>query len=253
MKGIEGKIALVTGASAGIGRAVALAFAEYGAKVALCSRREAEGEETARLVREQGGEAMFMAADVADGAQVEALVRATVAHFGRLDFAVNNAGVLSEISPVAESSEENWDRVIGVNLKGVWLCMKYEIQQMLQQGQGGVIVNMASAGGLVAMAGIAPYIASKHGVLGLTKSAALEYTKQGIRINAICPAGIATEMIENAFPSNTPARAAYEGMHPIGRLGTLDEISHATVWLCSDYMGYMTGASLVIDGGVTAA
>lgn len=251
MQGIDGKIALVTGASSGIGRTTALAFAQHGARVVVSDRREREGQETVALIRERGGEAIFVEADVASAAQVEALIETTVATYGRLDFAFNNAGVSGPTVALADYTEDDWDQVIAVNLKGVWLCMKYQIRQMLAQG-GGAIVNTSSAGGLVGFPGISPYIATKHGVLGLTKTAALEYVRAGIRINAVCPGGIQTEMVERLFPEGSEARSGFVGIHPIGRLGRPDDVSGAVVWLCSADAAFVTGTALAIDGGLTA-
>lgn len=251
MQGIDGKVALVTGASSGIGRTTALAFAQHGARVVVSDRRELEGQETVALIRERGGEAIFVQADVAIAAQVEALIQTAVATYGRLDFAFNNAGVSGPNMPLADYTEDDWDQIITINLKGVWLCMKYQIRQMLAQG-GGAIVNTSSAGGLVGFPGIAPYIASKHGVLGLTKTAALEYARSGIRINAVCPAGILTDMVERLFPEGSEARAGFVGVHPVGHLGRPEDVSGAVVWLCSADAAYVTGSALAIDGGLTA-
>jgi NAD(P)-dependent dehydrogenase (short-subunit alcohol dehydrogenase family) len=247
---LEGKIGLVTGGTSGIGRDASILFARAGAKVVVAGRREVEGKETVDLIQAAGGEGLFVKADVSRAADVEALVQKTVEKFGRLDVAFNNAGVEGNWIPIAEQSEEEWDRTIDINLKGVWLCLKHEIRQMLKQG-GGAIVNMASVAGWIGSAGAATYCASKHGVIGLTKSAALETARDGIRINAVCPAVIETPMGERLF--GTPEMKTFAlGLHPIGRFGTPMEVAEAVVWMCSDRASFMTGQSLVLDGGFLA-
>lgn len=248
---LEGKVGLVTGGTSGIGRDTAVLFAKAGAKIVVAGRREAEGEETDELIRAAGGDALFVKTDVSKASEVEALVQKAVEKFGRLDVAFNNAGVEGVWVPIARQSEEDWDRTIDINLKGVWLCLKYEIRQMLKQGGGGAIVNMASVTGLVGSAGAAAYSASKHGVLGLTKSAALESAKNRIRINAICPAVVETPMGERLFGSPAVHKQVI-GLHPIGRLGRPSEIAEAVLWMCSDRASFMTGQSLVLDGGFLA-
>ncbi len=248
---LHGKIAIVTGGTSGIGRDTAVLFAKAGAKVVVAGRREAEGKETLDLVRAAGGDGLFVKTDVSRAAEVRALVLKTVEKFGRLDVAFNNAGIEGSWSPIAEQSEEDWDRTIDINLKGVWLCLKYEIQQMLKQGGGGAIVNMASVAGLIGSAGAATYCASKHGVMGLTKSAALETARSGIRINVVCPAVVETPMGERLWGTPEAKKFAL-GLHPIGRFGTPMEISEAVVWMCSDRASFMTGQSLVLDGGFLA-
>ena len=248
---LEGKIAIVAGGTSGIGRDAAVLFAKAGAKVAVAGRREAEGEETIGLVRAAGGDALFVRTDVAKAAEVQVLVQKTVEKFGRLDVAFNNAGIEGSWIPIAEQSEEEWDRLIAINLKGVWLCLKYEIQQMLKQGGGGAIVNMASVAGLVGSPGAATYCASKHGVIGLTKCAALETAKSGIRVNVVCPAVIETPMGERLW-GEPEARKFAVGLHPIGRFGTPMEVAEAVVWMCSERASFMTGQSLVLDGGFLA-
>jgi NAD(P)-dependent dehydrogenase (short-subunit alcohol dehydrogenase family) len=248
---LRGKVVIVTGGTSGIGREAAVLFAKAGAKVVVAGRREAEGKETMDLVRGAGGEGLFVKTDVSRAAEVQELVRKTVEKFGRLDVAFNNAGIEGNWIPIVEQSEEDWDRTIDINLKGVWLCLKYEIQQMLKQGGGGAIVNMASVAGLAGFAGAATYCSSKHGVMGLTKSAALETAQSGIRINAVCPAVIETPMAERAF--STPELKKFVlGLHPLGRFGKPLEIAEAVVWMCSDRASFMTGQSLVLDGGFLA-
>jgi NAD(P)-dependent dehydrogenase (short-subunit alcohol dehydrogenase family) len=251
MRGLEGKVGLITGGTSGIGRETAVLLAKAGVKVVVSGRREPEGKETVELIRAAGGDGLFVRADVSRTADVEALVQRTVETFGRLDVAFNNAGVEGVWAPVAKQSEEDWDRTIDINLKGVWLCLKYEIKRMLQQGTGGAIVNMASVTGLVGSAGAAAYSASKHGVIGLTKSAALENAKSGIRINAICPAFVETPMSDRIFRAPN-VRKYILSRHPVGRLGKPSEVAEAVVWMCSDYASFMTGQSLVLDGGYLA-
>src|SRR5271156_2839719 len=248
---LQGKVVLVTGGTSGIGREAAILFAKAGAKVVVAGRREAEGKETVDLVRAAGGDGFFVKADVANAAEVEALVQKTVQEFGHLDIAFNNAGIEGTWVPITEQTEENWDRTIDINLKGVWLCLKYEIRQMLKQGRGGAIVNMSSVAGLMGAAEAATYCASKHGVIGLTKSAALENARQGVRVNAVCPAVIETAMGERLF--GTPEVKPYAiSLHPIGRFGTPTEIAEAVVWMSSDRASFMTGQYLVLDGGFLA-
>jgi NAD(P)-dependent dehydrogenase (short-subunit alcohol dehydrogenase family) len=249
--GLEGKIALVTGGTSGIGRQTAVLFAKAGVKVVVAGRREAEGEETVELIRAAGGDGLFVKTDVSQASQVEMLIQKAVEKFGRLDLAFNNAGIEGVMAPVVRQSEADWDRTIAINLKGVWLCLKYEIRQMLKQGGGGAIVNMSSILGMIGSAGVAAYSASKHGVIGLTKTAALENAKSGIRINAVCPGFIETPMADRIF--RAPAAHQYIlSCHPIGRLGRPIEIAEAVVWMCSDSASFMTGQSLVLDGGFLA-
>ena len=248
---LRGKVGIVTGGTSGIGRDAAVLFAKAGAKVVVAGRREAEGKETIDLVRAAGGDGLFVKTDVSQAADVQALVQKTVEKFGRVDVAFNNAGIEGNWLPIAEQSEEDWDRTIAINLKGTWLCLKYEIQQMLKQGSGGAIVNMASVSGLIGSAGAATYCASKHGVMALTKSAALENARNGIRVNSVCPAVIETPMGERIFGAPEMKKYAL-GLHPIGRFGTPMEIAEAVVWMCSDRASFMTGQSLVLDGGFLA-
>ena len=248
---LEGKVGLVTGGTSGIGRHTALLFAKAGAKVVVAGRREAEGQETIELIRAEGGDSLFVKTDVSKASQVETLIQKVVERFGRLDIAFNNAGIEGVWVPIVRQSEEDWDRTIATNLKGVWLCLKYEIRQMLKQGVGGAIVNMASVMGLIGSAGSAAYSASKHGVIGLTKSAALETARSGIRINAVCPAVVETPMAKRLF--GAPQIHKYVvGSHPIGRFARPSEIAEAVVWMCSDRASFMTGQSLVLDGGFLA-
>ena len=246
---LDGKVTLVTGGGAGIGRATALAFADAGASVVVADVDQAGGEDTARAVRERGGAARFIATDVTQAGSVEAMVAATVAVFGRLDCAFNNAGVGS-LSRTHEYREEDWDRVMAVNLKGVWLCVKYEVLRMLEQGSG-VIVNMASATGLVGARNAAAYVTSKHGVVGLTRAAALEYAEHGIRVNAVCPGVIRTQMHGGRLEDAADA-AHLTAYHPIGRLGEPEEVAAAVVWLSSDAASFVTGTMLSVDGAWTA-
>jgi len=245
---LEGKAAVITGGSSGIGRAAALAFAAEGARVAIGARRAAEGEETARLVREEGGDAVFVQTDVRHSDQVARLVQTAVDRWGRLDCALNNAGIEGPLFiPTAEYSEEAWNEILAINLTGVFLSMKHEIPHILKQG--GAIVNVSSIAGLVGGFFNAAYFASKHGVVGLTKAAAIEYAKSGLRVNAICPAVIETDMAHRAF--NEMWERIVE-MHPIGRIGTPQEVANAAVWLCSDRASFITGHALPVDGGFVA-
>jgi NAD(P)-dependent dehydrogenase (short-subunit alcohol dehydrogenase family) len=248
---LEGKVGLVTGGTSGIGRETAVLFAKAGAKVVVAGRREPEGEETIELVRAAGADGLFVKTDVSKAAEVDVLIQKTVEKFGRLDVAFNNAGVEGVFSPIIRQSEEDWDRTIAINLKGVWLCLKYEIRQMIKQGGAGAIVNMASTLGLIGTVGAAAYSASKHGVIGLTQTGALENAKHGIRINAVCPGFIETPMADRIF--RAPGVHKYVlSCHPIGRLGRPMEIAEAVVWMCSDRASFMTGQSLVLDGGFLA-
>jgi NAD(P)-dependent dehydrogenase (short-subunit alcohol dehydrogenase family) len=246
-----GRVALVTGAGSGIGRASALAFARAGACVVAADVETAGGEETVRLIVADGGEARFVRADVSRAAEVEVLVRQTIASFGRLDLAHNNAGIESERAATHACTEDNWDRTLAINLKGIWLCMKHEIPELLRQG-GGAIVNTASVAGLVGMAELPAYVASKHGIVGLTKTAALEYARQGIRVNAVCPGVIRTPMVERFAAANAQAQAELSAAEPIGRLGEPEEVARAVVWLCSTAASFITGSCLPVDGGWVA-
>lgn len=247
----NGKVALVTGAASGIGRATALAFAREGARVVVADYDADGGEETSNQIRQDGGEAIFVRTDVSKPADVEAMLAATMDAFGRLDFVFNNAGIEGQAAPTAEGTEENWDRVIAVNLKGVWLCMKAELPHMLAGG-GGVIVNCSSIAGLVGFEGSPAYVASKHGVVGLTKTAALDYARQGIRVNAVCPGVIATPMVDRATHGSQEAVEQFADATPMGRLGVSEEIAESVIWICSDGASYMTGQAIAVDGGWVA-
>jgi len=246
-----GKVALVTGGSSGIGRATAIVFARKGASVVVASRRAEEGEETVKLVKEAGSDGFFVKTDVTQAADVEAMVEQTIRSYGRLDYAFNNAGIEQAPSPLVEQTEETFDHIIDINVKGVWLSMKYQIPQMLKNG-GGAIVNMSSIAGLVGMAGVPIYVASKHAVVGLTKSVALEYAKQGIRVNAVSPGAIETDMFDRFVKDHPQAREQMMAMHPLGRAGKSEEIANAVVWFCSDEAAFVTGQTLALDGGFTA-
>ncbi len=246
-----GKVALVTGAGSGIGRASAQKFAQEGAKVIVADLVAEGGNETVRLIREAGGEATFVKTDVSQAKEVETLISRTVETYGRLDCAHNNAGIVGGAAPIADYSEADFDRVISINLKGAWLCMKYEVIQMLKQGGGGAIVNTSSVAGLVGTPGITAYVASKHGLAGLTKAVALEYAQAGIRVNAVCPGVIDTPMIKR-FASDPQVRAQLLALQPVNRLGTPQEVANAVAWLCSDEASFMTGVPMPVDGGSVA-
>jgi NAD(P)-dependent dehydrogenase (short-subunit alcohol dehydrogenase family) len=251
MGAFKDKVVLITGASSGIGRATALAFGREGARVVVASRRTAEGQETARLVDAAGGEGLFVKTDVASEADVYALVQTTIEAFGRLDCAFNNAGVLQNTGSFTDCTMEEFDRVMGINVKGLWLCMKQEIAAMLHSG-GGAIVNMSSVVGEVAFPGAPVYTASKHAVIGLTKAAALEYAKSGIRVNAVAPAVIATDMTGQLAQKDPKFNFWVLATHPIGRAGKPEEVSGAVLWLCSENASFVTGHTLIIDGGYSA-
>ena len=272
MADFSGKVALVIGAGTGIGRASSIVFARDGAKVVVADLAVEAGEETVRLIQEAGGEAIFFAVDVTRSDQVAALIEKTLATFGQLDVAHNNAGIEGPIARIADCSEAEWDRTIEINLKGVWLCLKYEIPAMLKLGRG-AIVNTASVAGLAGLSQLAAYTASKHGVIGLTKAAALEYRRFGIRVNAVCPGLIHTPMIERAAdaklerdlpPRWRPLGRVLKAMQKLGiraiapsqkgarRLGEPGEVAEAVAWLCSDAASFTTGHAMVIDGGYLA-
>ena len=241
------KVAIVTGASSGIGRATAIAFAQSGTKVVVAARRIKEGEETVRLAKDAGSDAIFVQTDVTKATELETLVNKTLDTYGRLDFACNNAG-FGKTVPLIERSEEEWDKETDVNLKSVWLCLKYQIPAMLKTG-GGAIVNMASmGGGVIGVPGLSSYNAAKGGVVGLTRSAAMEFAEQGIRINAISPGLIATDILSNV--TEEVLQQMVESI-PLKRAGQAEEIASAVIWLCSEGASYITGQNLVIDGGFT--
>lgn len=243
---VEGKVALVTGAARGIGRATARLFAREGARVVLGDRLE-EGEAVAEAIRRGGGEAVFVRADVTREPEVEALVGEAVERFGRLDCAHNNAGITGGMGPVQDLRLEDFERTLRVNLLGVFLCLKHELRVMQRQGAGAV-VNTSSGSGLIATPGLAPYCASKHGVLGLTKTAALENARTGVRVNAVLPGSIDTPMLRAAMDSSPGMEKLIRGSIPSGRLGTPEEVAEAVVWLCSDRASLVSGASLLVDG-----
>lgn len=251
MSEFQGKVAIVTGGTSGIGRATAIAYAREGAKVVVAGRREAEGEETLRLIRKEGSDGIFVATDVAKETDVKNLVGRTLEKFGRLDFAFNNAGIEQGPTPFLEQNTETYDQVMAINVKGVWLSMKHEIPAMLESG-GGAIVNTSSVAGVIAFPGIEVYAASKHAVIGMTKSAAVEFAKQGIRINAVLPAVIQTDMYRRFFGDNTEFLKALTAQHPIGRIGKAEEVADAVIWLCSNKSSFVAGHSLLVDGGLTA-
>ncbi|QHT71312.1 SDR family oxidoreductase [Rhodocytophaga rosea] len=240
------KVAIVTGASFGIGQATAIAFAVRGAKVALVDW--VEDQETLNQIRAMKGEALFIKCDVSQPSQVEAMVAKVIDTFGQIDFAFNNAGIEGATAPIQDCTVENWNKTIGVNLTGVWLCMKYEIAQMHKQGKG-MIVNCASVAGLIGFPGLPAYVASKHAVVGLTKTAALENAKSGIRVNAVCPGVIRTPMIDRVTGKAKEVEKQYESMEPVGRMGEPSEVAEAVVWLCSDAASFVTGHAMPVDGG----
>lgn len=249
-KSLEGKVALVTGGTSGIGAATALAYAREGAKVVVSGRREKEGREVVASIEAEGGKAIFVQADVSREAGVKNLVETTLKTFGRLDIAFNNAGVEQSLTPLPDQTEEQYDRIMDINVKGVWLSMKHEIPAMLETG-GGAIVNNSSIAGTIGMATVPVYVASKHAVEGLTKSTALEFAKQGVRVNAVAPAAIETRLFTD-FASDPAIRQALENAHPVGRIGQPEEVASAVVYLSSPAASFITGTTLTIDGGYTA-
>jgi len=245
------KVAIITGGSSGIGRATAVALAKEGVRVVIAARRAQESEETLELVKKAGSDGIFVKTDVTREHEVEQLVELAVGKYGRLDYAFNNAAMVEDSTSFVDQTSAVFDNIMNVNVKGVWLSMKYEIPQMLKNG-GGAIVNNSSGLGVIGMPQFPVYIASKHAVLGLTKSAALEYAKSGIRINAVAPGAIETEMYEQFVGGNKQLKETMIAMHPIGRVGKPEEIANAVVWLLSDKASFVTGHTLLVDGGLVS-
>lgn len=249
---LDGKVAVVTGGTYGIGRAISIRGAAEGARIVIGARSRDRGADVVREIESNGGEASFIETDVSDPEQVRALIQGCVSSYGRLDFACNVAGIEGERHPIHEVTEEDWDKVMAVNLRGAFVSVKLEIQEMLKSG-GGSIVNMASANGLIGTPTFAAYTASKHGMVGLTKAAALEYSSKGVRVNAVCPGGVSTPMFERLYgDQGSQARARATAAHPIGRVGTPAEIAGVVVFLWSNRASYITGSCLSVDGGLTA-
>lgn len=247
-----GKVVLVTGAASGIGRSMALAFGRAGACVVVADTSVDGGHMTAALIVEAGGKGLFVKTNVTSASEVDALIDKAVSHYGRIDCAVNGAAIEEEHLPLAEGDDAQFDRIMNVNVKGVWLCMKSQLRQMLKQEGGGVIVNVADAGGLVAAPHRAIYSASKHAVVGLTRSAAIEYAKEGIRINSICPGAVKTPMLARMLEREPGRDKKLKAAHPMGRVADPAEIASAALWLCSEHASFVTGHQLAVDGGLTA-
>jgi NAD(P)-dependent dehydrogenase (short-subunit alcohol dehydrogenase family) len=248
---LDDKVAIITGVASGIGRAAAQLFAREGAAVVAADVTTDEGNAVVKSIAAAGGKATFVRCNISKAAEVEALVAAAVKGYGRIDCAFNNAGIIGNIARTAEETEENFDRILMIDLKGPWLCMKYEILQMLKQGKGGAIVNTASAAGLVGSHGMPAYTAAKHGVVGLTRTAALEYAKAGIRINAVCPGIVDTPMTQGIVAKH-PRMAQATSIMPLARNCRPEEIAEAALWLCSDAASFVTGHAMAVDGGLTA-
>jgi NAD(P)-dependent dehydrogenase (short-subunit alcohol dehydrogenase family) len=248
---LKDKVALITGGTSGIGESTALAFAREGAKVVVSGRRQVEGEKVVAAIKAKGGTAFFVKADVSSEDDVKRLLAETEQQFKRLDIAFNNAGIETLPAPLADQTIEHFDQIVAINLRGVFLSMKFEIPLMLRTG-GGSIINMSSVGGLVAFAGVGPYIATKHGVQGLTRSAALDYAKSGIRVNSVCPGSIVTPMVDRLTGGSADVNAHIANLHPMGRQGKPEEVADAVVYLASDRASFVTGQWITIDGGLTA-
>jgi len=249
---LSGKSAIITGGGSGIGRAAATVFAREGARLIIADVAEEGGRRVVELIRDKGGEAQFQKCDVAKAAEVAALIASAVKAYGRLDCAFNNAGIGGKQRKTADYDEEEWDRIMSVNLKGVWLCMRAEIRQFLAQKSSGAIVNTASAAGLIASHSMPAYTAAKHGVVGLTKVAAIEYARTGIRINDVCPGIIDTPLVADMVAQVPKLAGRLDGLEPVGRKGKPEEIAEAVAWLCSDRASFVTAASISVDGGITA-
>lgn len=249
-KALDGKTILITGGGSGIGRAAAVLFAKYGAQLIIANRRTENGEETVDIIQKAGGEAFFIKTDISQKSQVEELITTIVQKFGKLDCAFNNGGLDGKPASIVDCTEEDWDTIIDINLKGTFFLMKYEIQQMLEQGYGS-IVNMSSVYGSIGRPNRCAYVASRHGIEGLTKTAALEYSNKGIRINAVAPGSIRTDIFFRSTQGNPEKEKAYAEGHPIGRIGEPEEIAQAALWLCSDASSFVTGSIMLVDGGLT--
>lgn len=248
---MKGKVAIITGAASGIGRATAELFAVHGAFVVVADIDIEAAKETLELIKKSGEKGIALEVDISQEEQVKSMVEETIDRFGQLNFACNNAGIEGEQAITAECSTANWDKVIQINLQGTWQCMKYEIPELLKNG-GGAIVNISSVAGLLGFGGLPAYVSSKHGINGLTKTAALEYANQGIRINSVCPAAVQTSMIDRILGEEGESRADLIKQHPMERFGKPEEVAEAIVWLCSEKASFITGQTLAVDGGYTA-
>lgn len=248
---MRGKVAIITGAASGIGRATAELFAVHGASVVIADRDLDGARETLDLVKKKGETGIAVQVDISEEEQIKKMIEETIDRFGRLDYACNNAGIEGEQAFTVDCASDNWRRVIDVNLRGTWLCMKYQIAEMLKNNEG-AIVNISSIAGLLGFPGIPSYVSSKHGINGLTKTAALEYARQGIRVNAVCPGAIQTPMIDRFVSEVSQERKDLMAAHPLGRFGRAEEVAEAVVWLCSEKASFITGQTLAVDGGYTA-